>query len=255
MKILGDVRKYVYAKYGEGKLRQLSELCMAKITPRYGIPTGTGPSQDDERIAENLSAAPSTRPFAALQQQPSLTTTKTPSSATHNSVGAAHEHEHEHTARTLHVVSEPNAADLKYGVPIGAYPNAAPFHPTTSSGQASAHENHCGDAPGPHALCSRRKRVSGRVLPLCARGDGVEWGGPHLINDEATTESNEGATEWVKDSEYSVDLAECSGLCQYTSDKLAVREDKRRKDVINVVTLRGHVIPALAGLETRCGLA
>ncbi|KAI9428331.1 hypothetical protein H4582DRAFT_2092597 [Lactarius indigo] len=80
-------------------------------------------------------------PFAALQQQPSLTTTKSPSSATHNSVGATHEHEHEHTARTLHVVSEPNAADLKYGVPIGAYPNAAPFHPAPGSGQVSAHEN------------------------------------------------------------------------------------------------------------------
>ncbi|KAI9439901.1 hypothetical protein H4582DRAFT_2075257 [Lactarius indigo] len=80
-------------------------------------------------------------PFAALQQQPSLTTTKSPSSATHNSVGATHEHEHEHTARTLHVVSEPNTADLKYGVPIGAYPNAAPFHPAPGSGQVSAHEN------------------------------------------------------------------------------------------------------------------
>ena len=81
-------------------------------------------------------------PFAALQQ-PSLTTTKSPSSATHNTVGGVHEHEHEHTARTLHVVSEPNAADLKYGVPIGAYPNAAPFHPAPGSGQVSAHDNVC----------------------------------------------------------------------------------------------------------------
>jgi len=81
-------------------------------------------------------------PFAALQQ-PSLTTAKSPSSATHNS-GAAHEHEHEHSARKLHHVSEPSAADVKYGVPIGAYHVAVPFHPMTpapGSGQMSAHEN------------------------------------------------------------------------------------------------------------------
>lgn len=72
-------------------------------------------------------------PFAALQQ-PSLSTTKSPSSA-------AHEHEHEHTSRTLHVVSEPHVPDVKYGVPIGAFPNSAPFHPTPGSEQVSTHEN------------------------------------------------------------------------------------------------------------------
>ncbi|KAH9972104.1 hypothetical protein BGW80DRAFT_1316458 [Lactifluus volemus] len=74
-------------------------------------------------------------PFAALQHSPLLT--KVPSGAT-SSVETAHEHEHEHAARTLHVVSEPNAADFKYGVPAGAYPNAAPYHPTTP---AAAREN------------------------------------------------------------------------------------------------------------------
>lgn len=39
------------------------------------------------------------------------------------------EHEREHAARTVHVVAEPNTADLKfYGVPMGAYPNATPYH-------------------------------------------------------------------------------------------------------------------------------
>lgn len=79
-------------------------------------------------------------PFAVLQQSSLSTITKSESSTTHNSAGAAHEHEHEHTTRTLHVVSEPNVADVKYGVPIGAFPNAAPFHPA-QSGTAPTHEN------------------------------------------------------------------------------------------------------------------
>jgi hypothetical protein len=38
-------------------------------------------------------------------------------------------HEHEHAARTVHVVAEPNTADRKfYGVPMGAYPVATPYH-------------------------------------------------------------------------------------------------------------------------------
>ncbi|KAN0132950.1 hypothetical protein V8E53_009315 [Lactarius tabidus] len=80
-------------------------------------------------------------PFAALQQPSLTTTTKSPPPTTHNSAGAAHEHEHEHTSRTLHVVSEPHVADVKYGVPIGAFPNSAPFHPTPGSEQVSTHEN------------------------------------------------------------------------------------------------------------------
>lgn len=62
-------------------------------------------------------------PFAALQHSPLLA--KRPTS---NDDVAAHEHEREHAARTLHVVSEPNAAEFKYGVPAGAYPNATPYH-------------------------------------------------------------------------------------------------------------------------------
>ena len=41
-----------------------------------------------------------------------------------------HEHEREYAARTVHVVAEPNTADFKfYGVPMGAFPNATPYHP------------------------------------------------------------------------------------------------------------------------------
>ncbi|KAH9995682.1 hypothetical protein BJV74DRAFT_883883 [Russula compacta] len=79
-------------------------------------------------------------PFAALQQSPLLT--KPPAGSDASSAAAAtthvHEHEHEHTARTLHVVSQPNAVDLKYGVPVGAYPNATPYHPVAHA----ALENH-----------------------------------------------------------------------------------------------------------------
>ena len=70
-------------------------------------------------------------PFAALQHSPLLAK----SNNNHNkpaAASAAHEHEHEHerehASRTLYVVSEPNAAEFKYGVPAGAYPNAAPYH-------------------------------------------------------------------------------------------------------------------------------
>jgi len=63
-------------------------------------------------------------PYAALQ----YSTTK--STTTINEVApTAHEHEREHAARTVHVVAEPSTADLKfYGVPMGAYPNATPYH-------------------------------------------------------------------------------------------------------------------------------
>lgn len=77
-------------------------------------------------------------PFAALQHSP---LTNSPSGS-NNSVEAAHEHEREHAARTLYVVSEPNAADFKYGVPAGAYPNAAPYHhPVTTTTAAAAAPN------------------------------------------------------------------------------------------------------------------
>ena len=113
-------------------------------------------------------------PFAALQQ-PSLTTTKIPTSTTHNSAGAAHEHEHEHTSRTLHVVSEPHVADVKYGVPIGAFPNSAPFHPTPGSEQVPTHENVStsliSSVVGPH---DAPRNTVGVITPavyfLCAPG-------------------------------------------------------------------------------------
>jgi hypothetical protein len=66
-------------------------------------------------------------PFAALQysQLPNKSTTTTIDEA----ASMAHEHEREHAARTVHVVAEPNTTDLKfYGVPMGAYPNATPYH-------------------------------------------------------------------------------------------------------------------------------
>ncbi|KAI0255126.1 hypothetical protein BJV78DRAFT_1279721 [Lactifluus subvellereus] len=85
-------------------------------------------------------------PFAALQHSPLLA--KTPSGSNSSVVEAAHEHEREHAARTLYVVSEPNAADFKYGVPAGAYPNATPYHhphhsmtPAAAAGAPSAHQN------------------------------------------------------------------------------------------------------------------
>lgn len=72
-------------------------------------------------------------PFAALQHSPLLSKPpavgEAPSAATATTHAHAHEHEHEHTTRTLHVVSQPNAVDVKYGVPVGAYPNATPYHP------------------------------------------------------------------------------------------------------------------------------
>jgi hypothetical protein len=83
-------------------------------------------------------------PFAALQHSPLLAKNPTPTSsssnnaaASSNASAAAHEHEREHAARTLHVVSEPNAADFKYGVPAGAYPNAAPYHQHNNMAQAT----------------------------------------------------------------------------------------------------------------------
>jgi hypothetical protein len=83
-------------------------------------------------------------PFAALQHSPLLSKPPTNSNesgasggsnaasaaaaAGSSSDGVTHEHEREHAARTVHVVSEPNAADFKYGVPAGAYPNATPYN-------------------------------------------------------------------------------------------------------------------------------
>jgi hypothetical protein len=55
----------------------------------------------------------------------------------------AHEHEREHAARTVHVVAEPNTANLKFnGVPMGAYPNATPYHhPAAYAAPAAELEN------------------------------------------------------------------------------------------------------------------
>jgi len=63
-------------------------------------------------------------PYAALQysQLPTKPTTTIDEAA-------PVEHEREHAARTVHVVAEPNTANLKFnGVPMGAYPNATPYH-------------------------------------------------------------------------------------------------------------------------------
>jgi len=60
-------------------------------------------------------------PYAALQYS------QKPTTAIDEAAPTAHEHEH--AARTVHVVAEPSTADRKfYGVPMGAYPIAAPFH-------------------------------------------------------------------------------------------------------------------------------
>jgi hypothetical protein len=74
-------------------------------------------------------------PFAALQHSPlhakPPTNSNKPSAAGNAAADPAagmYEHEREHAARTLYVVSEPNAADFKYGVPAGAYPVSAPYH-------------------------------------------------------------------------------------------------------------------------------
>jgi len=84
-------------------------------------------------------------PFAALQRSP---LTKSPSSSapsnnnattTTSGDAAVHEHEREHAARTLHVVSEPNTTDFKYGVPAGAYPVAAPYHPMVAANATTAY--------------------------------------------------------------------------------------------------------------------
>jgi hypothetical protein len=84
-------------------------------------------------------------PFAALQHSPLLAKPNN----NHNQPAAAeaaaaheHEHEREHAARTVHVVSEPNAAEFKYGVPAGAYPNAAPYHPSTAQAQLENVSDH-----------------------------------------------------------------------------------------------------------------
>jgi len=78
-------------------------------------------------------------PFAALQHSPLLAKKPTTTTTTSNAA-AAHEHEREHASRTLHVVSEPNAADFKYGVPAGAYPNAAPYHHNTAHATLAEHQ-------------------------------------------------------------------------------------------------------------------
>ena len=124
-------------------------------------------------------------PFAVLQQQPSLTTTKSPSSSTHNSAGAAHEHEHEHTTRTLHVVSEPNAADVKYGVPIGAYPNAAPFHPTPGN---ATHEN---VSTSLTSSTARNSHSPAGVISLavCTLSAMAQSGGP-ILTDEGGNDTS-----------------------------------------------------------------
>ena len=66
-------------------------------------------------------------PYAA--QQYSQLPNKSTSTTIDEAVSVAHEHEREHAARTVYVVAEPSTTDRKfYGVPMGAYPNATPYH-------------------------------------------------------------------------------------------------------------------------------
>lgn len=65
----------------------------------------------------------------ATHQHSQLTTTTKSTTTIDEAAPTALEHEREHAARTVHVVAEPNTADRKfYGVPMGAYPNATPYH-------------------------------------------------------------------------------------------------------------------------------
>jgi hypothetical protein len=65
-------------------------------------------------------------PYAAHQYSQLPTNSAT---TTDEAAPTAHEHEREHAARTVHIVAEPSTADRKfYGVPMGAYPNATPYH-------------------------------------------------------------------------------------------------------------------------------
>jgi hypothetical protein len=113
--------------------------------------------------------------FAALQQ-PELATTKSTLSATHSS-GATHDREHEHIARTLHVVLEPNAADMKYCIHIGTYPQRSAVPPCarqrTTPGRVSAHDHvqlHqlCSAAPGPHVTAGIFQCISIHLVRLRA---------------------------------------------------------------------------------------
>ncbi|KAI0303600.1 hypothetical protein B0F90DRAFT_1626107 [Multifurca ochricompacta] len=126
-------------------------------------------------------------PFAALQHSPILAKPSS-SSGSNNAVETAHEHEREHAQRTLHVVSEPNTADFKYGVPAGAYPNAAPYHPMTptSNGvQVSAHENvSASSTQSSHIPSSHTRRPQNTAgvgasaavrFHFAPRGDGAGW--------------------------------------------------------------------------------
>ena len=78
-----------------------------------------------------LSQQPLRRTF--YTPSPALQYSQLPNSSTKSATATvdetAHEHEREHAARTVHVVAEPNTTELKfYGVPMGAYPNATPYH-------------------------------------------------------------------------------------------------------------------------------
>ncbi|KAI0300727.1 hypothetical protein BC826DRAFT_966439 [Russula brevipes] len=122
-------------------------------------------------------------PFAALQRSPLLTkqtptTTAAAVATSSDAVSQTHEHEHEreHAARTLYVVSEPNAAEFKYGVPAGAYPNAAPYHPVAAAPPKNWRR----------VRALRRARPSLSLLPGACALEG-EGGMEEEVEMEATT--------------------------------------------------------------------
>jgi len=140
-------------------------------------------------------------PYAALQhsQLPTNSTTTIDEAAR-----TPHEHEREHAARTVHVVAEPNTADLKfYGVPMGAYPNATPYHhhhyPAAYAAPAVEPENanvnvslvsavltilnaciysccSCAHCAVNYSRHRRRERVPMRSHPLLALGGRARYG-------------------------------------------------------------------------------
>jgi hypothetical protein len=124
-------------------------------------------------------------PFAALQHSPLLakkpTSNDDVATATATAAAvAAHEHEREHAARTLHVVSEPNAAEFKYGVPAGAYPNAAPYHHNhhnvaTLENVSPPVRPTVAPAPRTYARCAARYSRCASELATGASGDGRFW--------------------------------------------------------------------------------
>jgi len=117
-------------------------------------------------------------PFAALQHSPLLAKKPTATSSGNDAAAAvaAHEHEREHAARTLHVVSEPNAADFKYGVPAGAYPNAAPYHHNMAQVTLENVSPSSTSSAGAHPVLTRAalRDTVGIVSATGVSGEGLE---------------------------------------------------------------------------------